>query len=155
RYMNDVVYMWVENGVDASDADLKKSADDFAFKIYPTDRKYLGSEANPGVDNDPHLHILNTHFSNALGYFSASDTLPNTVNRQANEKEMFYINPQYMKPGSELYDSVWAHEFAHMIHRNQNPRGESSWIPEGFGDMGMELNGYQTGHEQAFTADPD
>lgn len=155
RYMNNVVYMWVENGIQANDADLKKSADNFAFNIYPTDRKYLGSEANPGVDNDPHLHILNTRFQNASGYFSASDTLPNTVNRQSNQKEMFYINTQFMHPGTQLYDSVLAHEFAHMIHRNQNPRGESSWITEGFGDMGMELNGYQTGHEQAFSADPD
>lgn len=155
RYMNDVVYMWVEDGERVNEADLKKSADVFANKIYPTNRKYLGSEANPGVDNDPRLHILNARFQNASGYFSQSDTLPSEVNRHSNEKEMFYINTRSLRPGSEVYDSVLAHEFAHMIHRNQNPRGESSWITEGFGDLGIELNGYPAGHEQAFAQNPD
>ncbi len=155
RYMNDVVYMWVEDGERVNDADLKKSADVFANKIYPTNRKYLGSEANPGVDNDPRLHILNVRFQNASGYFSQSDTLPSEVNRHSNGKEMFYINTRSLRPGSEVYDSVLAHEFAHMIHRNQNDRGEASWITEGFGDLGIELNGYQAGHEQSFAANPD
>lgn len=155
RYMNDVVYMWVEDGEQVDDAALKESADTFANKIYPTDRKYLGSEANPGVDNDPRLHILNARFENAAGYFSQSDTLPVQVNRFSNEKEMFYINTRALHAGTEVYDSVLAHEFAHMIHRNQNPRGESSWITEGFGDLGIELNGYSSGHEQAFASDPD
>ncbi len=155
RYMNDVVYMWVEDGERVDDAALKKSADVFATKIYPTNRKVLGSEANPGVDNDPRLHILNARFQNASGYFSQSDTLPVAVNRHSNEKEMFYINTRSLRPGSEVYDSVLAHEFAHMIHRNQNERGESSWITEGFGDLGMELNGYPAGHEQAFADNPD
>lgn len=155
RYMNDVVYMWVEDGEDVSDAALKKSADVFASKIYPTNRKYLGSEANPGVDNDPRLHIVNVRFSNASGYFSQSDTLPSAVKRHSNEREMFYINTRSLRPGSDVYDSVLAHEFAHMIHRNQNPRGDASWITEGFGDLGIELNGYPAGHEQAFAEDPD
>lgn len=155
RYMNDVVYMWVEDGERVDDNALKRSADVFANKIYPTNRSVLGSEANPGVDNDPRLHILNASFANAAGYFSQSDTLPSEVNRQSNNKEMFYINSQALRPGTEMYDSVLAHEFAHMIHRNQNDRGESSWITEGFGDLGIELNGYSAGHEASFAQDPD
>jgi hypothetical protein len=42
-----------------------------------------------------------------------------------------------------------------MIHRNQNERGDASWITEGFGDLGMELNGYEVGHEDSFARDPD
>lgn len=155
RYMNDAVYMWVEDGERIDDAALKQSADVFAQKIYPTNRKFLGSEANPGVDNNPRLHILNARFQNASGYFSQSDTLPIQVNRHSNEKEMFYINTRSIRPGNDVYDSVLAHEFAHMIHRNQNPRGDASWITEGFGDLGIELNGYQAGHEQAFAENPD
>lgn len=155
RYMNDVVYMWVEDGQRVDDGALKRSADVFANKIYPTNREVLGSEANPGVDNDPRLHILNAEFDNAAGYFSQSDTLPTAVNRQSNNKEMFYINTEALRPGTDTYDSVLAHEFAHMIHRNQNERGDSSWITEGFGDLGIELNGYSAGHEQSFAQDPD
>lgn len=155
RYMNNVAYMWVEDGERVDDGALKQSADVFANKIYPTNRKYLGSEANPGVDNDPRLHILNTRFKNASGYFSQSDTLPLSVNRYSNEKEMFYINTRSLHPGTPAYDSTLAHEFAHMIHRNQNERGEASWITEGFGDLGIELNGYPPGHEVSFANDPD
>lgn len=155
RYMNDVVYMWVEDGERVDENALKRSADLFAKEIYTTNREVLGSEANPGVDNDPRLHILNAHFANAAGYFSQSDTLPSAVNRQSNNKEMFYINTEALRPGTDTYDSVLAHEFAHMIHRNQNERGEASWITEGFGDLGIELNGYAAGHEAAFAQDPD
>lgn len=156
RYINNVVYMWVENGELVNDADLKRSADVFATKIYPTNHRYLGTEANPGIDNDPRLHILNARMSGpVLGYFGQTDTLPTEVYRQSNQREMFYINTRGIRPGDQQYEAVLAHEFAHMIHRNQNPRGESSWITEGFGDLGMELNGYPAGHERAFTADPD
>lgn len=155
RYMNDVVYMWVEDGERVDDNALKRSADVFANKIYPTNREVLGSEANPGVDNDSRLHILNARFANAAGYFSQSDTLPTAVNRHSNNKEMFYINTQALHPGTETYDSVLAHEFAHMIHRSQNERGDASWITEGFGDLGIELNGYSAGHEAAFAQNPD
>ncbi len=154
RYMNNVVYMWVEDGERVNDADLRASADYFASKIYPTNRKYLGSEPNPGIDNDPRLHILNTHFS-AAGYFSPLDVLPAEVYSHSNEKEMFYINNGALHPGSDLYNSVLAHEFAHMLHHNQNLRGEASWVTEGFGDLGIELNGYETGHTQSFAEDPD
>lgn len=154
RYMNDVVYMWVEDGVQVNDADLKRSADYFANTIYPTNRKYLGSEPNPGIDNDPRLHILNTRF-NALGYFWPLDLLPPDVAKHSNQHEMFYVNTQMMLPGTQLYDSTLAHEFAHMIHHNQNQRGDAAWITEGFGDLGIELNGFDTGHVPAFAQDPD
>src|SRR5581483_9885324 len=156
RYINDVVYMWVEDGEQVSDVGLKKSADTFATKIYPTDHKYFGSEANPGVDNDPHLHILNTRTANfTLGYFGSMDVLPTNVNSQSNGREMFFVNSRAIKPGTTQYDSVLAHEFTHMVHHNQNLRGEAGWIVEGFGDLGMELNGYSVGHEQMFVTDPD
>jgi immune inhibitor A len=156
HYVNDVVYMWVEDGVPVSDAGLKSSADFFADNIYPTHHKYLGSEAIPGVDNDPHLTILNARIGGGIaGYYGQSDTLPKEVNRHSNEREMFYMSLTSTKPGTQYYNSVLAHEFAHMIHRYANPRGESSWITEGFGDLGMELNGFPAGHEQAFVQNPD
>lgn len=156
RYINDVVYMWVENGEKTNDADLKKSADYFAENIYPTHHKYLGQEAIPGVDNDPHLNILNARIGGGIaGYYGQSDTLPQTIHRQSNQREMFYMSTMSTRPGTQYYNSVLAHEFAHMIHRYANLRGESSWITEGFGDLGMELNGFSAGHQDAFTQNPD
>jgi len=156
RYINDVAYMWVEDGEKVSDADLKKSADYFAEHIYPTHHKYLGSEAIPGVDNDPHLHILNARIEGGIaGYYGQSDTLPRAINVQSNQREMFYMSTLSTRPGSDYYNSVLAHEFAHMIHRYANARGDSSWLTEGFGDLGMELNGFPAGHETVFAQDPD
>ncbi len=156
RYMNDVAYMWVEDGERVDDAALKKSADYFAQHIYPTHHKYLGSEAIPGVDNDPHLHILNARIEGGIaGYYGQSDTLPREINVQSNQREMFYMSTLSTRPGTEYYNSVLAHEFAHMIHRYANARGDGSWLTEGFGDLGMELNGFPAGHEAAFAQDPD
>lgn len=156
RYQNDVVNMWVEDGQEVSDAGLKNSADYFAEKIYPTHHKYLGSEAIPGVDNDPHLNILNAHIAGGIaGYYGQTDTLPKKVHAQSNEREMFYLSTLSTRPGTEYYNSVLAHEFAHMIHRYANARGEGSWLTEGFGELGMELNGFQAGHQDAFAQEPD
>lgn len=156
RYINDVVYMWVEDGEDVSDADLKKSADYFAQNIYPTHHKYLGSEAIPGVDNNPHLNILNARIGGGIaGYYGQSDTLPTAIHDHSNRREMFYMSTQSTRPGTQYYNSVLAHEFAHMIHRYANARGEGSWLTEGFGDLGMELNGFEAGHQEAFAQNPD
>lgn len=156
RYINDVVYMWVEEDERVDDAALKKSADTFAATIYPTHHKYLGSEAIPGVDNNPHLNILNARIGGGIaGYYGQSDTLPKQVHSQSNEREMFYMSLTSTKPGTPYYNSVLAHEFAHMIHRYANTRGESSWITEGFGDLGMELNGFSAGHQDPFAQNPD
>ena len=43
-YITDHVYVWVEDGVKLSLADLKKSADRFEGQTYPTDRAFFGSE---------------------------------------------------------------------------------------------------------------
>jgi hypothetical protein len=154
RYMTPHVYMWLEDGQTASDSSLKSAGDTFENKIYPTDRKFFGSEATPGVDNDPHIFILNTHFTGASGYFSYSDEYPTYVNRFSNQHEMFYIDVASLQPGSEVYASVLAHEFVHMIHWNQNGR-EAAWILEGLGDLGIYLNNYSIGHPSLFTTDPD
>ncbi|TAH54274.1 MAG: hypothetical protein EYC68_00670 [Chloroflexota bacterium] len=156
RYMNSAAYMWVEDGIKISDAALKNAADNFANKIYPTNRKYLGSESNPGIDNDPRIHILNAEINGGVsGYFAAYDTLPRSVYAQSNEHEMVYTSANTLKPGNTVYDSVLAHEFAHMIHDYQNRRGDATWITEGFGELGMELNGYPTGTEFSYTENPD
>lgn len=156
RYVNPLVYMWVENGQNLRDSDLSKSADYFAEHIYPTHHKYLGSEAIPGVDNDPHLTILNAKIGGGIaGYYGQTDTLPQAVLNRSNHREMFYMSTVSTRPGTNYYNSVLAHEFAHMIHRYANSRGDSSWLTEGFGDLGMELNGFPAGHEAPFIQNPD
>jgi immune inhibitor A len=54
-YITTHSYFWAEDGTQVNESDMKALMDTFENKIYPTDREFFGSEANPGVDGDPHI----------------------------------------------------------------------------------------------------
>lgn len=154
KYITPHAYLWLENGEAADEASIKASGDSFENQVYPTDRLYIGEEASLGVDNDPHIYILNTHFSGGIaGYISQVDEYPQTINRISNQHKMIYMNLRTERPGTTYYTSVIAHEFTHLIHEHQNPR-EGSWITEGLGDLAIKLNGFQQGVNN-FVENPD
>ena len=156
-YVNDVVYMWVEDGVKYDPVALRAAADKFAEATYPTDRNFFGSEWSPGVDNDPRLHILHSEQlgDSIAGYFSGADEVSNKAQPFSNEREMFYINIDNTKPDTDFYNGVLAHEFQHMIHWYQD-KNETSWVNEGMSELASELNGYDRGGaDYAFSALPD
>ena len=156
-YVNDVLYMWVEDGVKYDPVALKTAADKFAAQTYPTDRNFFGSEWSPGVDNDVRLHILHSEQlgSSIAGYFSGADEVSNLAQPFSNEREMFYINIDNTKPDTEFYNGVLAHEFQHMIHWYQD-KNETSWVNEGMSELASELNGYDRGGaDYAFSDLPD
>ena len=159
KYLNDRVYVWVDDTAKLSDADLKKSADRFATQTYPTNREFFGSELTPGVDNDPRLHILHARGMGkyVAGYYSSADEYSRLVNPYSNEKEMFYISADSnnAKPNSTFYDGTLAHEFQHMIHW-ANDRNEDSWVNEGMSELASYLNGFDPGGaDAAYMAKPD
>lgn len=159
QYMNDVVAVWVEEGVSYNQADLKASADRFAEKTYPKDREFFGTEWKPGVDSDPRLHILHAHGlgENVAGYYSSADEYSQQVNEYSNEREMFYISADSgnAKPNDAFYDGTLAHEFQHMIHW-YNDRNETSWVNEGMSELASDLNGYDVGgHDLSYMQRPD
>jgi|YNPBryunderm2012_1023409.scaffolds.fasta_scaffold08098_2 hypothetical protein len=157
RYKNDVVYMWVEEGVKVDEADLKAAADLFATKTYPTNRAFFGSEWSPGVDNDPRLHILHARNlgDTVAGYYSSADEFVPAVREDSNAMEMFYINIENVIVNDEFYHGVLAHEFQHMIHW-YNDRNEETWLNEGSSELASYLNGYDTGGaEYIFSRKPD
>jgi len=162
HYVNDVVYMWVEEGVVWSDnrlvndTDLKALGDLFASHVYPTTRATFGNEPNPGLDNDPHLHILFLGIDNAGAYFDYGDTLPVGINPHSNQREVLYVNaPAYLANQDGYLIAALAHEFTHMIHSNQNQAGESAWIAEGLAVLAEELNGYDSWMDAEFAAQLD
>ncbi len=155
RYATPHLYMWVENGYQVNDDDLKRSADRFENHTYPTNHSIFGSEWSPGIDGDVHIHIFNGHVPGVGGYFSSSDEYPRAVNPYSNEREMFYINLDSLRLGSEYYDSILAHEFQHMIHWKID-RNEDTWVNEGLSELASQLNGYDPGgSEWAFQNRPD
>jgi hypothetical protein len=145
-------YWYVADGYDVSVDDLKQSAQLFESKIYPTNRATFGSEPQPGIDNDPHITVLNAPLTGAGGYFSSADMYPTQVNPFSNQRKMIYISSP---PGTNFYNGTLAHEFQHMIHWNMHA-DQDVWLNEGFAELAMALNGFPPGGpEVAFAQDPD
>ncbi len=156
-YLTPHLYLWVEKGSDFDQQALKRSAERFESRIYPTNRQFFGSEWTPGVDNDPHIHILQTSGlgSSVYGYYLDTDEYSKLVNPYSNEREMFYINSDRLQPGTATYESVLAHEFQHMIHWAVD-RDEDTWVNEGFSVLASHLNGYDVGGAYyTFSRSPD
>ncbi|MFN8445979.1 MAG: immune inhibitor A [Caldilineaceae bacterium] len=144
-YKTDVAYAWVEEGQNFDQAALVRSIDRFSTIIYPKESALFGTPWTPGVDNDPRLHILHTVKTGAglAGYYSSVDEYSKLANPFSNEKEMFYINLNYLNAGQnyEAYEEVLAHELQHMIHWKQD-RNEGVWMNEGLSEYAQDVAGY-------------
>jgi hypothetical protein len=155
RYVGTHSYWWVQDGFDVSDAEITASAQAFESKICLTDRAFFGQEWSPGVDNDPRIHIFIGNVPGVSGYFYSADEYSRLINPYSNEKEMFYINVQAVRPGTDALNATLAHEFQHMIHWH-NDANEDAWVNEGLSELAMKINGYGTsGGIYSFTAAPD
>ncbi len=144
-YKNEVVYVWAERGHDLDPDTMAASADRFAQRIYPQVRAFFGTEPNPGIDGDPRLHIL--HAKNlgrgVAGYFSGANAVSSLANPFSNQKEMFSISLDWLQHihDYEVYETVLAHEFQHMVHWH-NDRNEETWVNEGLSELAQEIAGY-------------
>jgi len=146
---------WVQDDVEVDAEMLRKAAEDFEGRIYPTNHRYFGHEWMPGVDNDPRIHILNARIPGLGGYYSSADEYSRLANPFSNEREMIYINIETARPGTDRYNAILAHELQHMIHWNAD-RNEDTWINEGLSELAMRLNGYDmAGAILPFTNSPD
>jgi immune inhibitor A len=138
-------YFWVEEGTDVDTGDMQRLMDTFENEIYPTDREFFGSEANPGVDGDPHIYVIyaTSIGHNIAGYFSSSDSFNPLVREYSNGHETYVLGTS-QDLGDEYTYGTLAHEFVHMI-QNASDRNDVSWINEGFAEVGSFLNGYYAG----------
>ncbi len=164
-YKTENVYMWLQldpDPVKINQKDLKAAADDFQKGIYPTTRKFFGSEAQPGVDCDNHIHIVHAQGvgKSVGGYFSSPDSYPKAVRSDSNQGQVFVMHaaPGYngSEPGSDSYMSTMAHEFQHMISFN-NVHAPDLWLEEGAAQFAERLNGYggSIGTPFEFAATPE
>ena len=159
-YRTDVVYAWVEAGQEYDLPAMRRILDRFSEESYPLVREFFGSEWNPGVDNDPRLHILHaTNMGSSIaGYYSSADEFSRLANQYSNEKEMFYISLDILgsRAGLEFYETVLAHEFQHMVHW-ANDRNEETWVNEGMSELAQEIAGFppDTSFSDGFADVPD
>jgi hypothetical protein len=150
EYKTPHAYMWVQQTprrVQLNASRLRRAADEFERAIYPTTREFFGSEAQPGVDCDPHVHVVHATGvgSSVGGYFSSPDAYPRAVRSDSNEGQMFVMHAERgyngSDPGSETYMSTLAHEFQHMVSSN-NAHTPDLWLEEGAAQLAERLNGY-------------
>jgi immune inhibitor A len=156
KYITPHSYFWVEEGTPVNEGDMKRLMDTFEEKIYPTDREFFGSEANPGVDGDPHIYVIyaTSIGHNIAGYFSSSDSFNPEVREYSNAHETYVLGTS-QNLGDDYTYATLAHEFVHMI-QNASDRNDVSWINEGFAEVGAFLNGYDIGGaDWLFVQNPD
>ncbi|MFN2134385.1 MAG: hypothetical protein ACK2UK_00420 [Candidatus Promineifilaceae bacterium] len=151
--IGDHAYFWFEMGPFAMepDAALLAAAVSEFDAIYENVTAQFGSEASPGIDGDPRLHILHASPQTICGvpadrqdgcgiagFVSFADLQPAAINPQSNEREMFVMNGRYF--GSDFYLGVLAHEFRHMIESNYS-ESDVDWEKEGSAVLASELAG--------------
>ena len=155
RLVTEHAKWWVADGVSTDLSKLRETADFFDTKIYPTNRRFYGSEWSPGIDGDPRLAVLLASIAgSAAGYYSIADEQPRWINEFSAEREMFYINTLSARLGSSTLHSVLAHEFCHMIQTNKRAPSVV-WFVEGQAQLCESANGLGTGFEVAFLRQPD
>ncbi|MBI1257906.1 MAG: hypothetical protein GC204_10580 [Chloroflexi bacterium] len=134
QVVGEHIYLWVENDANVNLSDLQQLAHDFDTSVYPNVRSLWGSEANPGIDGDPHIYGLFVHGLGAstAAYFTADHTYPKAVVPVSNEHEMFFFNLDAIGHNFPVraVESIVSHEFQHMIRFNLQVNTET-WLNEG------------------------
>ena len=124
---------------------LNSLGEEFYYVIYPTLTSTFGPEWRPGIDNDYNITVLiHPMKKEARGYFRDADEYPRIQAPRSNEREMLYLNAQYIT--SPLAKSFLAHEFVHLITFNQKERKykvkEDVWLNEARAEYAPTLLGY-------------
>jgi len=141
RLITPHAYWYVQEGRTIKQKELEASASAFEDEIYPRVTKVLGTEWTPGVDNDPHLNILNARLEAVGGYFTSGDEYPKTVFPFSNQREIIYLDTSVSSVGSPGYNRTLAHELQHAIHWNQDP-SDDTWINEGLSELAVTIAGF-------------
>lgn len=158
RVVTPHAYWYVQDDYDIDQAALERAANYFESDVYPKNRRVFGSEAQPGVDNDPRITVLLAPIPGVGGYFSNADSYPLVVNPLSNQRDMLYLAtvPKGDPADPDNYFmGTLAHEYQHMIHWNVH-RSREVWLDEGSAEIAMYINGYNPGgSDVSFTLSPD
>jgi hypothetical protein len=126
---------------------IKTFAAEFDAVIYPKETQFWGSEANPGVDNDPRITILLEDLDQTNGgYFESASSYTRDRIEKSNQREMVVINAEVLAADIELEKKFLAHEFQHLISFNQKELtrniSEDTWLNEVRSEYSISLVGY-------------
>ena len=129
---------------------VKSLSQEFDEVIYPQLTKIYGSEWTPGIDGDKKITVLFSRIKmDSGGYFNAGDEYPKAQVPTSNEREMIYLNANYIE--TPLIKSYLAHEFTHLITFNQKNKtygvSEEIWLNEGRAEYAPSFLGYDKDYE--------
>jgi hypothetical protein len=150
---------WMRSEDLLTPAQLAYLLDEFDNTIYPTDTLIYGEPLARGAEGQKTWILIfnirdEAYYDPAettyiAGYFSSSESAENNKNIMhidtfdwANRTGATVARPY-------LYEGVFAHEFEHLIHFDQDP-DEESWIDEGMADLAGFFCGY--GHSSGHVA---
>jgi immune inhibitor A len=157
RVQTEHIAMWVEEGVWHDVRLLEQAATFLETQIYPTTRAAFGSEWTPGVDNDPHIHVLHVTGldDGVISYTSSADEFPRALYPFSNEAEMATIHVDTISVGSQAYYAALTRELQRLIQWFQD-RNEERWVKEGLAELAVRLNGLDPGQpERLYLGNPD
>ncbi len=140
RHVTPHAYWYFEDGQSARQGEIERAAAIFESQIYPNVTSSFGQELIPGIDNDPHINILNADLKGVGGYYSSADEYPVWVNKFSNQREIIYINSSANRVGTQVYTDTLAHELQHAIHWNADP-SEDTWVNEGLSELAITIAG--------------
>jgi len=157
RVQTEHAALWVEEGVWHDVRQLEEAGILFETRVYPTTRAAFGSEWTPGVDNDPHIHILHAAGlgEGVMGYTSGRDEFPSALYPWSNEAEMIAVSMEGVQVGSPAYQALLARQFQRLIQWYRD-RNEERWVKEGLAELAVHVNGLDTGAlERPYLEHPD
>jgi immune inhibitor A len=157
RVQTEHIAMWVEEGVWHDVRLLEQAATFLETQVYPTTRAAFGSEWTPGVDNDPHIHVLHATGlgDGVISYTSGADEFPRALYPFSNEAEMATIHVDTVAVGSQAYYAALTRELQHLVQWFQD-RNEERWVKEGLAELAVRLNGLDPGQpEKVYLGNPD
>jgi peptidoglycan hydrolase-like protein with peptidoglycan-binding domain len=138
---------WYQNIAEKNQLDsiLYNLANDFEYKTYPTLVNLLGSEDNPGIDNDSRIIIVLEPLKDDFGgYIQSSNSYSKSVYKNSNEGQIIYLNTNLiLKSPLEFLDYELAHEFTHLITLKQKPEAET-WFYELISEFAGQAIGVDT-----------
>lgn len=138
---------WYQNIAEKNrlDSILYNLANDFEYKTYPTLVNLLGSEDNPGVDNDPRIIIVLEPLKDDFGgYIQSGDSYSKSVYKNSNEGQIIYLNANLIiQSPLDFLDYELAHEFTHLITLKQKPEAET-WFYELMSEFAGQTIGVDT-----------
>lgn len=146
---------FVEAGKDVSRQALDNAARRFEEQLFPRIAELTGTTYRPGEDGTPRLAVFNGVTPGVGGYMTSHDGYPRSVFPYSNERLTIYLNVDNVRPGTDGYARVLAHELEHLLHWTVNP-GQEGWLDEGLAEVASALaTGAPASGGGSFRGQPD